>query len=43
MLKEQILEEAKNMSQEIIDKRRYLHMNPETGFDVTKTLKFVET
>lgn len=43
MLKEQILEEAKNMSQEIIDNRRYLHMNPETGFDVTKTLKFVET
>ena len=43
MLKEQILAEAKNMSQEIIDKRRYLHMNPETGFDVTKTLKFVET
>ena len=43
MLKEQILEEAKNMSQELIDKRRYLHMNPETGFNVTTTLKFVET
>lgn len=43
MLKEQILEEIKNMSQELIDKRRYLHMNAETGFDLTKTLKFVET
>lgn len=38
-----ILEEAKNMSQELIEKRRYLHMNAETGFNLTKTLKFVET
>lgn len=43
MIKEKILEEAKNMSQELIDKRRYLHTNAETGFDLTKTLKFVET
>ena len=43
MIKEKILEEIKNMSQELIDKRRYLHMNAETGFDQVKTLKFVET
>ena len=43
MIKEKILEEAKNMSQELIEKRRYLHTNAETGFDLTKTLKFVET
>ena len=43
MIKEKILEEAKNMSQELIDKRRYLHMNAETGFNLTETLKFVET
>ena len=43
MIKEKILEEAKNMSQELIDNRRYLHANAETGFDLTKTLKFVET
>ena len=43
MINENILEEAKNMSQELIDKRRYLHANAETGFNLTKTLKFVET
>ena len=42
MEKEKILEEAKKMSQELIDKRRYLHANAEKGFDLTKTLKFVE-
>ena len=42
MLKEKILEEAKNMSNELIDKRRYLHKNAETGFDLKNTLKFVE-
>lgn len=43
MINENILEEARNISQELIDKRRYLHANAETGFDLTKTLKFVET
>lgn len=43
MIDEKILEEARNISQELIDKRRYLHANAETGFDLTKTLKFVET
>lgn len=35
---EKILEEAKNMSPELIDKRRYLHMNAETGFGLMKAL-----
>ena len=42
-MKEKILEEAKSMSQELIKKRRYLHANPETEFNLTKTLKFVES
>ena len=43
MIKEKIIEEAGKMKQELIDKRRYLHMNAETGFKLTKTVKFVET
>ena len=42
-MKEKILEEAKNMSQELIEKRRYLHENPETEFNLTKTLEFVKS
>ena len=42
-MKEKILEEAKSMSQELIKKRRYLHENPETGFNLPKTLEFVES
>lgn len=42
-MKAKILEEAKSMSQELIKKRRYLHANPETGFNLTKTLEFVES
>ena len=40
---EELLEEAKKFKGELIEKRRYLHKNAETGFDLTKTLKFVET
>lgn len=43
MIKEEILQEAKNMAQELIEKRRYLHKNAETGFNLAKTLQFVET
>lgn len=43
MIKEEILQEAKSMAQELIEKRRYLHENAETGFNLAKTLKFVET
>lgn len=43
MIKEEILQEAKSMAQELIEKRRYLHENAETGFNLTKTLQFVET
>lgn len=42
MVKEKILEEAKNIKQELINNRRYLHMNAETGFELRNTLKFVE-
>lgn len=43
MLEEKILKEAKDLKQELIETRRYLHSNPETGFELTKTLKFIET
>ncbi|MBP3502819.1 MAG: amidohydrolase [Clostridia bacterium] len=43
MIKEEILQGAKSMAQELIEKRRYLHENAETGFNLTKTLQFVET
>lgn len=42
-MKDKILEEAKSMSQELIKKRRYLHENPETEFNLAKTLEFVES
>ena len=43
MIKEEILQEAQNMVKYLIEKRRYLHENAETGFNLEKTLKFVET
>lgn len=43
MIKEEILQEAQNMAKYLIEKRRYLHENAETGFNLTKTLQFVET
>ena len=43
MMKEKILEEAKDMREELVEKRRYLHANPETEFNLIKTLKFVES
>lgn len=42
MLEKEILEKSENMSQELIKKRRYLHMNAETGFNLNKTIEFVE-
>ena len=39
---EKLLEEAKILKSELIQKRRFLHANPETEFDLTKTLEFVE-
>ena len=43
MMKEKILEEAKDMREELVEKRRYLHANPETEFNLIKTLKFIES
>ena len=37
-----LLEEAKSLKQDLIEKRRFLHANPETGFNLSNTLKFVE-
>jgi hippurate hydrolase len=42
MLKEQIFNEAQELKQEIIKNRRYLHENAETGFDLNKTVEYVE-
>lgn len=39
----ELLEEAKDLKKELIEKRRYLHANAETGFELTNTLKFVES
>lgn len=40
---EELLEEAKKLKEELIEKRRYLHENAEIGFNLTKTLEFVES
>ena len=39
----ELLEEAKNLKQELIEKRRFLHSNPETEFNLSKTLEFVKS
>ncbi len=39
----ELLKEAKELRQELIEKRRYLHMNAEVGFNLTKTLEFVKS
>ena len=42
-MNEKILEEAKEINQELIENRRYLHKNAETGFNLTNTLNYVES
>jgi hippurate hydrolase len=42
MLRKQIFEEAKGLEQELIKNRRFLHENAETGFDLDKTVEYVE-
>lgn len=37
----ELLQEAKEMESEIIENRRYLHANPECGFELQNTCKFV--
>lgn len=34
--------EAQNVLDEVIKNRRYLHENPEVGFELPNTLKFVK-
>ena len=42
MNSEQLLQEANQMKSKIIEDRRTLHQYPETGFDLKKTLPYVE-
>lgn len=43
MKSEQLLSEAKKLSDMLVTNRRYLHMHPETGFDVTETKAYVRS
>ena len=38
-----LLTEAKEIENEIIEYRRYLHKNAEVGFELEKTVEFVKT
>lgn len=38
----ELLVEAKELEQEIIENRRYLHQNPECGFELDNTCRFVK-
>lgn len=42
MLKDEILEAAKSLNDELIEIRRTIHQHPETSFDLPLTLKFVK-
>lgn len=42
MTKEDILKEAKNYQDEIVKDRRYLHMHPGTGFDISEAVEYVK-
>ncbi len=42
MLSEQLLQEAQGLKQKLIENRRYLHMHPETGFDLKDTVSYVK-
>lgn len=43
MTKEQILQEAKSLQDEMQAHRRWLHVHPETGFDLVETKPYVKT
>ena len=40
-MKDQILQEARNMQTELLSHRRWLHVHPETGFDLKNTQNYV--
>ena len=42
MLNDEILQAAKDLNDELVQIRRTLHQNPETSFDLPKTLKLVK-
>lgn len=43
MTSEQLLAEAGKYEENLIKDRRYLHSHPETGFDLSETLKYVKS
>ena len=43
MTSEQLLAEASKYEENLIKDRRYLHSHPETGFDLSETLKYVKS
>ena len=38
----EILQEAERYKTQLVNARRYLHSNPETGFDLAETVAFVK-
>ena len=42
MKKEQLLEEAGQMREQVLTDRRYLHTHPGTGFDIAETVAYVK-
>lgn len=42
MTSQQLLQEAQLLKQKITENRRYLHMHPETGFDLKETISYVK-
>ncbi len=43
MKPEHLLSEAQNLNDMLVTNRRYLHMHPETGFDLTETKAYVRS
>lgn len=42
MTSEELLKEAQNYQDKIVKDRRYLHMHPGTGFDISETVEYVK-
>ena len=42
MTAEEILQEAKSYEKQLVEKRRYLHTHPGTGFDIAETVAYVK-
>lgn len=42
MTSEELLKEAQNYQDKIVKDRRYLHMHPGTGFDISEAVEYVK-